>query len=181
MFAGGSEAVITPLAVGGFAAMRALSTRNDEPERASRPWDLNRDGFVMGEGAADWSRLESLFGLVRVLGGGETLAWSVQAAAALALAGAIGWLWRTSAEFEIKAAALSCAALLATPYIYMYDQVMLAVPVAFLLRLALARGFFVSEIAGLAAGALLLLLTPWGIGATAIVGLLIVQRHITDH
>ena len=51
MFAGGSEAVITPLAVGGFGAMRALSTRNDEPERASRPWDLGRDGFVMGEGA----------------------------------------------------------------------------------------------------------------------------------
>ena len=51
MFAGGTEAVITALAVGGFAAMRALSTRNDEPERASRPWDLNRDGFVMGEGA----------------------------------------------------------------------------------------------------------------------------------
>lgn len=51
MFAGGSEAVISPLAVGGFAAMRALSTRNDEPERASRPWDLERDGFVMGEGS----------------------------------------------------------------------------------------------------------------------------------
>jgi 3-oxoacyl-[acyl-carrier-protein] synthase II len=51
MIAGGSEAVITPLAVGGFAAMRALSTRNDEPQRASRPWDLGRDGFVMGEGA----------------------------------------------------------------------------------------------------------------------------------
>lgn len=51
MFAGGSEAVITPLAVGGFSAMRALSTRNDDPQRASRPWDLNRDGFVMGEGA----------------------------------------------------------------------------------------------------------------------------------
>jgi 3-oxoacyl-[acyl-carrier-protein] synthase II len=51
MFAGGSEAVITPLALAGFAAMRALSTRNDEPERASRPWDLNRDGFVIGEGA----------------------------------------------------------------------------------------------------------------------------------
>jgi 3-oxoacyl-[acyl-carrier-protein] synthase II len=51
MFAGGSEAVITALAVGGFSAMRALSTRNDEPERASRPWDAGRDGFVMGEGA----------------------------------------------------------------------------------------------------------------------------------
>lgn len=51
MIAGGSEAVITPLCVGGFCSMKALSTRNDEPEKASRPFDLNRDGFVMGEGA----------------------------------------------------------------------------------------------------------------------------------
>ena len=50
-FCGGAEAVISPLAVAGFASMRALSTRNDEPERASRPWDRDRDGFVMGEGA----------------------------------------------------------------------------------------------------------------------------------
>ncbi len=51
MFAGGSEACICELAVGGFAASRALSTRNGEPEKASRPWDKDRDGFVMGEGA----------------------------------------------------------------------------------------------------------------------------------
>jgi len=51
MIAGGSEAAITPMGVGGFAAMRALSTRNDEPARASRPFDLDRDGFIMGEGA----------------------------------------------------------------------------------------------------------------------------------
>ena len=51
MIAGGSEAAITPMGVGGFAAMRALSTRNDEPERASRPFDAKRDGFVVGEGA----------------------------------------------------------------------------------------------------------------------------------
>lgn len=51
MIAGGSESAITPMGVGGFAAMRALSTRNDEPERASRPFDKERDGFVMGEGA----------------------------------------------------------------------------------------------------------------------------------
>jgi 3-oxoacyl-[acyl-carrier-protein] synthase II len=51
MIAGGAEAAITPMGVGGFAAMRALSTRNDEPEKASRPWDQGRDGFVIGEGA----------------------------------------------------------------------------------------------------------------------------------
>ena len=51
MVAGGSEAAITPMGVGGFAAMRALSTRNDEPERACRPFDRDRDGFIMGEGA----------------------------------------------------------------------------------------------------------------------------------
>jgi 3-oxoacyl-[acyl-carrier-protein] synthase II len=51
MIAGGSEAAITPMGVGGFAAMRALSTRNDDPETASRPWDSDRDGFVIGEGA----------------------------------------------------------------------------------------------------------------------------------
>jgi len=51
MIAGGTESVITPLGIGGFNAMKALSTRNDEPEKASRPFDINRDGFIMGEGA----------------------------------------------------------------------------------------------------------------------------------
>ncbi len=51
MIAGGTEGVVTPLAVAGFCAMRALSTRNEEPEKASRPWDRRRDGFVIGEGA----------------------------------------------------------------------------------------------------------------------------------
>jgi len=49
--AGGSEATVSPLGIGGFAAMRALSTRNDDPQAASRPWDKDRDGFVLGEGA----------------------------------------------------------------------------------------------------------------------------------
>ncbi len=51
MIAGGSESVVTPLAIGGFSAMRAVSTRNDDPTAASRPWDRDRDGFVLGEGA----------------------------------------------------------------------------------------------------------------------------------
>lgn len=51
MIAGGAESTVTPLAIGGFASAKALSTRNDEPEKASRPWDKARDGFVLGEGA----------------------------------------------------------------------------------------------------------------------------------
>ena len=51
MIAGGAESTVSPLGVGGFAAMRALSTRNDDPTTASRPWDKDRDGFVLGEGA----------------------------------------------------------------------------------------------------------------------------------
>ena len=51
MVAGGAEATVCPLGIGGFAAMRALSTRNDDPQAASRPWDADRDGFVLGEGA----------------------------------------------------------------------------------------------------------------------------------
>lgn len=51
MLAGGSEAAVSPLGIGGFSAMRALSTRNDDPHTASRPWDRDRDGFVLGEGA----------------------------------------------------------------------------------------------------------------------------------
>jgi 3-oxoacyl-[acyl-carrier-protein] synthase II len=51
MLAGGAESTVSPLGIGGFAAMRALSTRNDDPTTASRPWDIDRDGFVLGEGA----------------------------------------------------------------------------------------------------------------------------------
>ncbi len=51
MICGGAEACVTPMGIGGFAAMRALSTRNDEPHKASRPWDKGRDGFVVGEGS----------------------------------------------------------------------------------------------------------------------------------
>jgi len=79
MVAGGSEAVVCPLTVAGFASMRALSTRNDDPEAACRPWDKNRDGFVIGEGAAilvleelEFARRRGAPILAEVLGFGMT-------------------------------------------------------------------------------------------------------------
>lgn len=65
MVTGGSEAAVTPVGIAGFAAMKALSTRNDEPERASRPFDLERDGFVLGEAAATLVLEEREFALQR--------------------------------------------------------------------------------------------------------------------
>jgi 3-oxoacyl-[acyl-carrier-protein] synthase II len=77
--AGGTEAVIHPLPIAGFAAMRAMSTRNDEPEKASRPWDKGRDGFVLGEGAgaiilerADHARARGARIYARLAGAGIT-------------------------------------------------------------------------------------------------------------
>jgi 3-oxoacyl-[acyl-carrier-protein] synthase II len=79
MIAGGSEAAITPMGIGGFAAMRALSTRNDEPARASRPFDRDRDGFVIGEGAGvlvleefEFARRRGAMPLAEVVGYGMT-------------------------------------------------------------------------------------------------------------
>jgi len=141
---------------------------------------------VLSEGGADWWRLQSLFGFVRAHGGAEALAWSAQGTLALMLAVAMAWIWRSRAAFELKAAALSCAALLATPYLYMYDLVALTIPAAFLLRLALVRGFLASEVFGLGAAVVLLMSYPYvtthvGLAATAIVAALIVQRFAKSY
>ena len=136
---------------------------------------------ILGAGHADFNRLQSVFGLIRAHGGGEALAWMAQIAVSVTLALAAVALWRSRASFELKAAALAAATLLATPYVYMYDLVVLAVAVAFLLRFALERGVLASEIWGLAAAAALILSFPYlpsqvGLAAVAIVLALIVQR-----
>jgi len=136
---------------------------------------------ILGEGHADWSRLQSLFGLVRAHGGSEQLAWTVQAIGSLVVAGGVSLMWRSRAPFDLKAAALACGILLATPYLYMYDLVVLAVAVAFLIRYALERGFLASEVFGLAAAAALILVFPYlktqvGLAAAVIVLALTVHR-----
>jgi hypothetical protein len=140
---------------------------------------------VLGEGGADWSRLQSLFGLVRAHGGSEPLAWTVQTTASLATAIGVTWLWRRRPPFELKAAALAAGTLVVTPYVYMYDLVVLAVAVAYLLRFALERGFVASEVAGLGAAFMLILIYPYvetqvGLAAVLIVLVLVVQRVLLE-
>jgi arabinofuranan 3-O-arabinosyltransferase len=137
---------------------------------------------LIDEGALDWYRLQSVFALVRAHGGGEPLAWTVQGIVSLGLAVGLAWLWKSRVAFELKAAALAAGALLATPYLFMYDLVVLAVAVAFLLRLALAREFLSRiEIAALAAAGVLILIYPYvkthvGLAAVVIVMILIMHR-----
>jgi arabinofuranan 3-O-arabinosyltransferase len=135
----------------------------------------------LADGWADFAKLQTAFGLVRTLGGSEPLAWSVQGALAFMTTAAVTALWRSRAEYELKAAALAIGALLATPYLYTYDLVVLAVPLAFLWRLASARGFLPHELAGIGAACLLVLIfplvkAPVGFAALMVVAALIARR-----
>jgi arabinofuranan 3-O-arabinosyltransferase len=147
-------------------------------------WAPISNRVLIDQGALDWYRLQSVFALVRAHGGSETLAWIVQGLLSLLLAVGLSWLWTSRSAFELKAAALAAGALLATPYLFMYDLVVLAVAVAFLLRLALAREFLSRiEIAALATAGALILIYPYvktqvGLAAVVIVMVLIVHRAL---
>ena len=139
----------------------------------------------LSDGWADWGKLQTAFGLTRMLGGGETLAWAVQGAVALVAAIAIALLWRSRAAYEIKAAALATGAMLATPYLYTYDLVVLAVPLAFLFRFGRVRGFLPHEMVGIGVACLLVLIFPFvkapvGFAALLVVAALIARRAIVS-
>ncbi len=139
--------------------------------------------LVLTDGGVGWNKLQSIFGLVRALGGSETLAWIVHGTFALGCTLALLVLWRGRAPFELKAAALAVGVVLVTPYVFAYDLVVLAVPMAFLLRVSLAHGFMRFEVAGLVTvGALLLsyitMTTQVGLAASLVLALLIARRIV---
>jgi arabinofuranan 3-O-arabinosyltransferase len=146
-------------------------------------WMPATSDAVFAQGRAGLGKLQSLFGLVRWLGGGVTLAWICQGALACVGALLLALLWRERIAFELKASALATAAMLATPYLYMYDFPVLAVPIAFLLRLALTARFLPGERSVLAAVCVTiliypLLVAPVGLLAVAMVAALIARRVI---
>jgi arabinofuranan 3-O-arabinosyltransferase len=133
------------------------------------------------EGKATWWKLQSLFSLVRYFGGAEQLAWLCQWMLTAAVAAALVLMWRSRVSYPLKAAALAAGTLLTTPYLFMYDMMVLAIPVAFLVRIGLATGFRRYELAGLGFAlamivSFIFLGEPVGLGATLIVSALILGR-----
>ena len=139
----------------------------------------------LSEGQADLSKLQTAFGLTRTLGGSEALAWTVQIVLGLAAAGVIAVLWRSRAAYEIKCAALGTATMLATPYLYTYDLVVLAVPLAFLIRLGGKRGFLPHEVSAIGLSCALVIIFPFvkepvGFIAVLVVAALIARRALAE-
>jgi arabinofuranan 3-O-arabinosyltransferase len=127
------------------------------------------------------SKLQTAFGLVRTLGGSEPLAWTVQAAFAVTAAGAIAVIWHGRLPYDIKAAALGAGVVLATPYLYTYDLVVVAVPLAFLIRFGRAQGFLPHDLAAMAAACLLILSFPFVKAPVGFAAVLIVTFLIARH
>jgi arabinofuranan 3-O-arabinosyltransferase len=133
------------------------------------------------DGRAPWWRLQSIFALVRHLGGTEALAWAFQWILTASVATVLVLMWRSRVPYTVKAAALAAGTLLTTPYLYMYDMMVLAIPIAFLVRIGLKSGFRAYELPSLGC-AIALILTyivtgiPVGLGATLIVAGLVLRR-----
>jgi hypothetical protein len=135
------------------------------------------------EGRATFFKLQSVFGLVRTVGGSEQLAWTFQWMMSGTVVVSVVMLWRSRADFELKAAALAAGTLLVTPYLFLYDMMVLAIPVGLLLRIGLAGGFRRGELIALACAMGLLIVFPFfeiplGLGSTLIVAALIARRVV---
>jgi hypothetical protein len=140
---------------------------------------------TLAHGSADFAKMQSLYAVVRLMGGNEALAWSLHGTLACLCAAAVAVVWRMRMDYALKAATLSAAALLATPYLFMYDLVVLAVPMAFLLRHARARGVGGAALVRLAPVCLLLLSfaavqLPVGFAAVVLVAVQIAATACTS-
>jgi arabinofuranan 3-O-arabinosyltransferase len=156
-----------------------------ESWRAFFEWMPVTSQAVFGDGRAGLNKLQSLLGAVRWLGGTMSAAWTAQALLVASLAVALAVLWRAPVRYETKAAGLATAALLATPYLYIYDFPVLAIPLAYLLRSGFATGFLFLEWPAIAAACALILIfpvvaMPTGLAAAAIVAALVARRAAAD-
>jgi arabinofuranan 3-O-arabinosyltransferase len=141
---------------------------------------------TLSEGQGDFGKMQTMFTLVRWLGGTEGLAWAVQISLIVLIAVLLCLMWRSRICFELKAAGLATGALLATPYLFLYDLVVLAVPMAFLLRAGAQGGFLPGEMPALGIACLLIISfmvvkVPVGLAAILVVALIIARRVLVLH
>lgn len=132
----------------------------------------------LSEGSAGWYKIQSLYGLARMLGLGESAGYAAQGILFLPLAAGLAWLWRGPASLALKCAALATGVLLATPYLYMYDFPILSAALAFLYRDRAFDGFEMGGIlaANLAVAAFVFFAAPLGLAASLITAALVVRR-----
>jgi glycosyl transferase family 87 len=161
-----------------FASWLAFGT---ESWQAFFHWMPMFSQAFLTEGRAPWGKMQSIFALVRYLGGTEQLAWVFQWTMSATVAVVLALMWRSRISYPLKAAALATGALLITPYLFLYDVMVLAIAVAFLVRIGLSQGFQRYELPALGMVAALLLFyplagAPTGFAATLIVAGLIAAR-----
>ena len=133
-----------------------------------------------------WAKMQSLFVVVRLLGGSEGLATAVHGIFVVLIALTLVVIWRSAASFAMKAAALAVGALLATPYLFLYDMAALAVPLAFLVQEGRRTGFLPHEMSGIGVACLLVAIFPVvtgpvGLAAALVTALLIGRRIWAQH
>ncbi|WP_235984092.1 glycosyltransferase family 87 protein [Bradyrhizobium australiense] len=133
------------------------------------------------EGKAPWWKLQSIFSMVRYFGGSEPLGWACQWVLTASVAVVLTLMWRSRVPYTLKAAALAAGTLLTTPYLFMYDMMVLAIPIGFLVRIGLKSGFRAYELPAL--GTVVVLIgcymftgAPMGLAATLVVAALILRR-----
>jgi arabinofuranan 3-O-arabinosyltransferase len=161
-----------------FASWLAFGT---ESWQAFFHWMPTFSQAFLSEGKATWWKLQSLLSMVRYLGGAEQLAWMFQWILTASVAVVLAVMWRSRVRYSVKAAALAAGTLLTTPYLFMYDMMVLAIPVAFLVRMGLKSGFRPYELPALGCALALILsfivfALPVGLAATLIVSALVLRR-----
>src|SRR5258708_35796387 len=164
-------------------AMAALSwlAFGTESWQAFLHWMPMFSQAFLTEGRAPWGKMQSIYALVRYFDGTEQLAWVFQWIMSGAVAVLLALMWRSRISYPLKAAALAAGALLITPYLFLYDLMVLAIAVAFLVRIGLRQGFQRYDLSSLGLAAALLLFYPLprpppGFVATLIVSGLIAHR-----
>jgi hypothetical protein len=133
------------------------------------------------EGKATWWKLQSLYSLVRYFGGSEHLGWIFQWILTAAVVTTLVVMWRSNVRYSLKAAALAVGTLLTTPYLFMYDMMVLAIAVGYLVRLGLSHGFRPHELPALGCSVALILLfifcgVPVGFLVILVIGALVLRR-----